>query len=224
MYSIAEDGLYVDMYGGNVLNTTLKDGTPVQLEQQTDYPWSGNISLLLKKVPAKETAIFLRIPGWCKTATLSVNGEPVKGELVSGTYTKLKRQWKAGDRISLILEMPATLIEANPLVEENRNQVAVKRGPLVYCIESANLKQGQNLADIIVPAAASLYPVAMKIDNSNVIALEGEVKLLQHNNWKNTLYRELNTTSVPVRIKWIPYYSWANRGRSDMSVWLPVSR
>lgn len=64
----------------------------------------------------------------------------------------------------------------------------------------------------------------MKIDNSNVIALEGEVKLLQHNNWKNTLYRELNTTSVPVRIKWIPYYSWANRGRSDMSVWLPVSR
>ncbi|MVT10530.1 aceric acid hydrolase [Chitinophaga tropicalis] len=224
MYSIAEDGLYVDMYGGNVLSTTLKDGTPVQLDQQTDYPWSGNISLLLKKAPAKETTIFLRIPGWCKKATLSVNGEPVKGELISGTYTKLKRQWKTGDRISLTLEMPATLIEANPLVEENRNQVAVKRGPLVYCIESADLKQGQNLADIIVPASASLRPVAMKIDNSNVIALEGEVKLLQHNNWKNTLYRELNTTSVPVRVKWIPYYSWANRGRSDMSVWLPVSR
>jgi DUF1680 family protein len=224
MYSIADEGLYIDMYGGNVLATTLKDGSPVKLEQQTNYPWEGNIAITLKEAPAKEMAIFLRIPGWCQKATLTVNGKAVTQSLITGSYAKLQRQWKAGDQIALVLDMPATLIESNPLVEETRNQVAVKRGPIVYCLESVDLQKDQQLSDIVVPASIELKQKPMKIDQGNVMALEGEARLLQHNNWSNTLYKPLDLTSKPVTVKWIPYYAWANRGNSDMNVWLPVSR
>ncbi len=224
MYSLNDEGVYVDMYGGNTLHTKLKDGSAIKLEQQTDYPWDGNIAITLKEAPAKEMALFLRIPGWCQKATLIINGKAIQETPESGTYLKIKRHWKAGDNLSLKLEMPATLVESNPLVEETRNQVAVKRGPVVYCIESTDLKEGQSLTDIIIPASIHLQPKPMQVENGRITALEGEARLLQHNSWSNTLYKTLNTTSKPVTIKLIPYYAWANRGPSDMSVWLPVSR
>jgi DUF1680 family protein len=115
------------------------------------------------------------------------------------------------------------LLESNPLVEANKNQVTVKRGPVVYCLESADLPQ-QNVFDVMIPASIQLQPVAMKIDIGNVMALTGEAKILQNTNWKNTLYKEVNTKTIPVKIKLIPYYAWANRGEGDMTVWMPVIR
>jgi DUF1680 family protein len=221
MYSVSDDGLYIDMYGGNVLKATLKDGAVISVEQQTDYPWDGRIAVVVKEAPVKETGIFMRIPGWCKKASLSVNGKMVEVKL--GGYAKLLRKWRAGDKIELVLDMPATLIEANPLVEETRNQVAVKRGPVVYCLESVDLRAGELLSDIIVPADVKLQQQPFKIDNGNVMALEGDVRLL-HNNWSGELYKTLNDSSLTIKVRWIPYYAWANRGKSDMSVWLPVSR
>jgi DUF1680 family protein len=76
----------------------------------------------------------------------------------------------------------------------------------------------------MIPASIKLQPMQMKVNNGNVMGLTGEAKLLQKGNWKNTLYREVNTTVKPVRIKLIPYYAWANRGRTDMTVWMPLMR
>jgi len=224
LYSVADDGLYIHLYGGNQLSTTLKDGSAIRLEQQTGYPWDGNIVITLKEVPAKPVSLYLRIPGWCKAARLTINGKSVLQPVTSGEYAALKRQWKAGDKIELVLDMPATLIEANPLVEETRNQVTVKRGPIVYCLESADLDKKLNVFDIAIPAAAQWKPVAMKIDKGNVMALQGEARLLQNNTWTNTLYKEVNTTTKPVTVRLIPYYAWANRGKTDMTVWMPVMR
>src|SRR6202011_778588 len=78
----------------------------------------------------------LRIPGWTSGAELRVNGAPQRPVPVAGTYHELRRVWSAGDVVDLTLPMPAQLLQAHPLVEEARNQVAVKRGPLVYCLES----------------------------------------------------------------------------------------
>jgi uncharacterized protein len=69
-----------------------------------------------------------------------------------------------------------------------------------------------------------LQPVPMKIDIGNIIALTGEASVLQNSNWKNTLYKEVNTKTTPVKIKLIPYYAWANRGQTDMTVWIPLGR
>lgn len=221
LYSIADDGLYINMYGGNKLSTRLKDGSALQLEQQTNYPWDGNISIIIREAPAKAFAVYLRIPGWCKKATVKVNGKVQTP--AAGSYHSINKNWKAGDKIELLLDMPATLIESNPLVEETRNQVTVKRGPIVYCLESADLPN-QNVFDIAIPSSIKFQSMPMGIDNGNVMALTGEAKLVQHNNWKNTLYKEVNTTMKTIKIKLIPYYAWANRGKTDMTVWMPLIR
>ncbi len=223
MYSVGNDGLYINLYGGNKLSTKLKDGSTFQLEQQTNYPWDGTIGIIIKQAPANPVAIHLRIPGWCKNYQLKVNGKVPLTILKKDGYRIYSKSWKAGDKIELILNMPATLIESNPLVEETRNQVAVKRGPIVYCLESTDLPQ-QSIFNVVIPSSIKLQPVTMKIDNGNVMALTGEARLVQNNNWKNVLYKEVNTTMQPVKIKLIPYYAWANRGQSNMTVWMPLMR
>ncbi len=221
MYSLAGDGLYINIYGGNKLSTRLKDGSAIQLEQQTNYPWNGNINITIKEAPSKAFVVYLRIPGWCKKATVKINE---KIESVStGTYHAINKTWKTGDKIELVLDMPATLIESNPLVEETRNQVTVKRGPIVYCLESVDLP-GQNVFDVAIPSPIKFQPVPMKIDNGNVMGLTGEARLIQNNTWNNILYKEVNTELKPVKIKLIPYYAWANRGKTDMTVWMPLIR
>ncbi|WP_409994910.1 hypothetical protein [Chitinophaga pinensis] len=119
--------------------------------------------------------------------------------------------------------MPATLLTANPLIEETRNQVAIKRGPVVYCLESPDLKD-QSLSNILIPSDIHFRPRPMQIANGRIMALEGEARLLHPTNWNKGLYQPLNNDSRPHTITLIPYYAWANRGQSDMSVWLPIGR
>lgn len=221
MYSVGDDGLYINMYGGNTLSSILKNGAAIKLEQQTNYPWSGDVTIIIQEAP-KDMALFLRMPGWCKQATVKVNGGIVK-PVMQQQYMTLTKAWKKGDRIELSLSMPVVLLESNPLVEETKNQVAVRRGPLVYCLESPDLPAGKNVFDIIIPVATKWQPRQMKIDKGAVMALEGEVRC-RPGEWKNVLYRELTTAATPVKIRLIPYYAWANRGKSDMTVWMPVAR
>jgi DUF1680 family protein len=149
----------------------------------------------------------------------------LQSKAVAGTYAELKRKWAKGDVVELILPMEAKLIEANPLVEETRNQVAVKRGPVVYCLESVDLPKGENVFEVALAANSSFTPKMITIDNSNVMALEGKGKLTNDSKWKNKLYKEVsNEVAKPVSIRLIPYYAWANRGKTEMSVWLPLSR
>lgn len=225
MYSVGDAGLFINMYGGSTLSTKLKDGSPIKLEQTTNYPWDGKITITIKEAPNDFSYINLRIPGWCKSYVLKINGLPDLRHSQSqlNGYRYLQREWKAGDKIELVLNMPATLIESNPLVEETKNQVTVKRGPVVYCLESVDLP-GQNVFDVVIPATIKLQPVAMKVDNGNVMGLTGEAKLLAKRDWENKLYKEVNTTTKPVKIKLIPYYAWANRGKTDMTVWMPLMR
>ena len=223
MYSVGDDGLYINMYGGNELRTKLKDGSVIALTQETIYPWNGKIVFTIKEAPDKSVNLHFRIPGWCKTYQLKINDKVPLTYLKRNGYRIFGTRWKAGDKIELVLNMPSTLLESNPLVEETKNQVAVKRGPVVYCLESADLP-GANVFDVMIPASMKLLPAQMKVDNGNVMALTGEARLLQSNNWKNKLYKEVNTTVKPVKIKLIPYYAWANRGKTDMTVWMPLMR
>jgi DUF1680 family protein len=119
--------------------------------------------------------------------------------------------------------MPATLIEANPLIEETKNQIAVKRGPVVYCMESADIPQ-QKIFNVLISSNIQFKTIPMKIDNGNIIALQGEAKILQQQQWNNTLYKPINTATKSINIKLIPYYAWANRGKTDMTVWMPLIR
>jgi uncharacterized protein len=154
-----------------------------------------------------------------------VNGTRANIKIAESSYAEVKRNWKKGDRIQLVLPMKASIIEANPLVEETRNQVTVKRGPVVYCLEAVDLAKDQKVFDVALPANIQLTPKMISIDSSNVLALQGKAKVINKSAWKNTLYKEVSSAKpADVMIKLVPYYAWGNRGHGDMSVWLPVIR
>jgi DUF1680 family protein len=226
-YSISDKGLWFNLYGGNTLSARLKDGTSIKLTQTTNYPWDGKITIRLDEVPGdKAFSIFLRIPGWCKGAGIKLAGQPVPQlDTSPGAYTELKAVWRKGMVIELNLPMPVTMMEANPLVEETRNQVAVKRGPVVYCLESADLAKGQKLFNIALSAQNEPKPEMIMIDNSSIMSLTGKADVRNEGNWKNQLYKEVSApkqNAVDVRL--IPYYAWGNRGHVDMETWIPLDR
>ncbi|PMD93784.1 ATP-binding protein [Siphonobacter sp. BAB-5405] len=222
LYSTSDQGLWLNLYGSNRLNTKLPDGSPLVVSQETDYPWQGTIKVRMEKVPTRVYSLFVRIPGWCTGATLSVNGKTQSA--TSGTYAEIRRTWKAGDVVEIKLPMPVQLMESNPLVEETRNQVAVKRGPLVYCLESVdNPSVPTDQVALLTETTWKTKPLG--VEGTQVMVLEGKARPLTPKNWNQQLYRPLQTpkpTSTTVRL--IPYYAWSNRGHSEMAVWLPVVR
>lgn len=220
MYSLGKDGLYINLYGGNTLHTELHSGEKIKLEQTTDYPWSGNIVFTIQEAPVTETGLHFRIPGWCKFYRLMVNGRMLPQAGLTKGYITASRIWKKGDRIELFLDMPVAFIASNPLVEETRNQVAVKKGPVVYCLESADMKEG-NISDVQILSAIRLKQMEMNIGGGRVMALTGRTRIVLNNGWNNQLYREVSTKYKPITITLIPYYAWANRGKTEMEVWLP---
>ena len=211
-YAVSGQTLYVNLYGQNALKTK-----NLEVEQTTDYPWDGKVTLTVKKAKNLQT-IQLHKPNWCDKYTVKVNGE--------NSDLRITRKWKKGDVIELNLDMRPRLVEANPLVEEAKNQVAVMRGPIVYCLEGQDIQGDCRISDIALPADIQLKEVPMTIEGHSFTALEGDAVVTNDKTWDNqTLYRELSKpASRKVHIRLIPYYAWDNRGIQDMSLWLNLAR
>lgn len=213
-YSLSGDTLFVNLYGENVLKTR-----DLEVEQSTNYPWEGKVKLMIKKAK-RLSCVRFHIPEWCGKYDLQVNGETVVSSPI------LTRKFKKGDVIEISFEMRPRLIEANPLVEEAKNQVAVKRGPVVYCLEGQDIEGGYRISDLAIPSDIQWKEKPMTIEGHQFIALEGDALLLNQEKWNNhTLYREVTATpSKNVKVRLIPYYAWDNRGNQDMSLWLNLIR
>ena len=201
----------------------MQNGEQFSLSQETDYPWNGNVKISIKSSLKSNQAIHFRIPGWCNTANILVNGKLVHENVKGGQYFAVNDQWKKGDIIELQMPMKAKLMEANPLVEEARNQVAVKYGPIVYCAES--IDNGTQVFDFTIPANIQFTTEMQTIEGAKMLVLNGQALLDTDKTWKNMLYREVNKEQQKANIKLVPYYAWGNRGHTqEMSVWLPVSK
>lgn len=221
-YCRTEDALWINLYGGNSCETSL-GGHPLKLTQTTDYPWDGRVEVTIEECPATEFSLRLRIPGWADTARLYVNGEAVDVSVEPNTYAEVRRDWSPGDVLVLDLAMPARLVEAHPLVEATRNQTAVQRGPLVYCLESPDLPEGIRVHEVVVPADVKLTPRHDGELLGGVTVVDADVLARPTGDWENRLYRpRVNDQESEIHVSFIPYYAWANRGKSEMTVWLPV--
>ena len=214
-YSIKGDTLWVNLYGQNILKT--KD---LEVEQETNYPWDGHITLTIKKAKSLKS-IRMHIPGWSTDMQLKLNGQPLSAEALCEP-----RKWKKGDQIELYLPMRPRLIEANPLVEEAKNQIAVMRGPIVYCLEGQDISGGHRINDIAIPADVQFTESKVTIAGHEMTALETDVPVTGQDSWRNDeLYRELRPAkNQKAHIRLIPYYAWDNRGIQDMTLWLPIAR
>jgi len=224
-YSISDEGVWINLYGANELNTELLDGTELKLKQETDYPWDGMVKIAVNVPTKKGFSVMLRIPGWARDAALKVNGQATRDKLQPGKYFRLNRTWSAGDVIELNLPETIQLIEAHPLAEELRNQVAVKRGPIVYCLESVDLPEGVKVSEIVVPRDIKLKPRFDKELLAGVTVIEGKAEVIKEGDWSSRLYTELAPQEPKkITIRLIPYYAWSNRGVSEMTVWMPLAR
>jgi DUF1680 family protein len=223
LYSVSDNALYFNLYGGNNLSTRLGNGQAVSLKQETNYPWDGNIKVTIDKSADQAYTLSFRIPGWSERADLRVNGKAISTACKPGTYASISRKWRKGDVIELGLPMQAQLIESNPLVEENRNLVAVKRGPVVYCLESKDF-DGKSIFNALIPSSGKFKAVPETIEGAEVMSLQGEALLKGYTDWNNNLYQPISQEKNIVPIKLVPYFAWGNRGHSEMSVWLPLSR
>lgn len=221
-YTISNNHLYVNLFSGNTLSSQFENGQLIQINQITSYPWSGKVEFVIDAFP-KDGVLSLRIPEWSQKFQLKVNGLLHSIQVNEHGYVDIRQNWKRGDKVELFLDFTTKMMVSNPLIEETRNQVTVKRGPLVYCLESADTK-GANLFSMSLSPTAMFKPINMKIGNGNVVGLQTNVVVSESRNWKKSLYQEYIPSTIKEPVVLIPYFAWANRGKSDMTVWIPLAQ
>lgn len=220
-YSITEKGLAVNLFGGNELETELVDGSTIKLTQSTEYPWNGAIKINIDECKNSTFEIAVRIPDWANGTTILVNGENAGVEISAGQFAKINRTWKAGDEIKIDMPMDVQLVEGHPRIEEVRNQVAIKRGPVVYCIESPDLPKDASILNVYINGNDSLKAEYHPEFLGGVATINANLLLRKDNN--EGLYRSLQKPdwdTYPTKL--VPYFSWSNRGTAEMTVFMPV--
>ena len=218
-YSESETDAAVHLYVQSRAELTVA-GQAVMLSQATDFPWEGQIAVTVSPVQPAFFRLRLRLPSWCRTPEVALNGAAVTLEIVCG-YAVLEREWQSGDTVTLSLPMPVERVYASPNVAAGRGRIALQRGPLVYCLESAD--NSPDLDALTLPPDAPLCAEFRPDLLGGVVVLRGEAWKLSLDGWEAELYRPEPPVSVPAPITAIPYFAWDNRAPGEMRVWLRES-
>lgn len=220
-YSFSKEGdrLFIHMFMEGKLETKLEAGE-ISLGLKTNYPWEGVIAIQVNKAPSTAVQLAIRIPGWCQSHSLKVNGAPAEYTIERG-YAYLTRAFKEGETIELTLDMPVVLVEANPRVRENIGKIAVMRGPVVYCLEETD--NGRDLHRLYANKSADAYQVHYDENFfGGAVRLTASGRELCQNEWNpDALYQPVTEEQYREKtLHWIPYYLWANRDPGEMMVWV----
>ena len=198
IYASSDDALWVNLYIGNTGQIRIGE-TDILLTQETDYPWDGSVKLTISTSQPLEKEIRLRIPNWCKTYDLSINGKRINVSEKKG-YAVIK-DWKSQDVIALDMDMPVEIVAADPHVKENFGKRALQRGPLVYCMEEID---NPEYFDQIQLSPSTTFQTAFVSDILNGI-------------------KTIKTNGRAQSATFIPYYAWDNRKAGKMRVWIPYN-
>ncbi|MBI5383265.1 MAG: glycoside hydrolase family 127 protein [Verrucomicrobia bacterium] len=218
-YAVGDDALWVNLFVQGTVKATVA-GVPLALSVATEFPWDGKVTLRPVLANPAKFALRLRVPGWCDGASVSVNKQKVAKPVVEHGYFVLARTWRKGDVVELNLPMPVQRVAANPNVLADHGQLALQRGPLVYCLEAAD--HNVPLASLYLPAHAELKFQKEKALLEGVVTLRGEAEAAADQDWTRQLYQHA-APAKRVALKAIPYYAWDNREAGAMKVWLPVA-
>ncbi|NLL83677.1 MAG: glycoside hydrolase family 127 protein [Lentisphaerae bacterium] len=229
------------LYAAGRVSAHLECGT-AKLAIEGDYPWDGTVSITVTPPPAGEKfTIALRLPGWCRNPAATFHAAGSAGtaytvldlsiktsvkladttvRVIKG-YLHITRCWQAGDKIELNLPMEPVRLAAHPSVRQNAGQVALQRGPLVYCLEECD--NGKDLAAISLPANAELHSVKSAA-LGGYIMIKATAKRKSATAWSNTLYApaddQAKLITKPITMQAIPYCLWDNRKPGEMRVWI----
>jgi DUF1680 family protein len=195
IYGTSGDGVYVNLYAPSDARIPLAGGI-LELAQDTAFPWEDTVRVKLGACPARGFTLRLRVPGYAGAAAVSVNGAAVAEPIVRDGYIALKESWKSGDEVVLKLGIQPQFIASHPYIVYNAGQVALRYGPMVYCIE----ENDNDMTDVVVPETC---PTAVRASKT----LPGVTEIC----FEDTLYRKVTA---------VPYYAWANRKIGKMQVWI----
>ncbi len=192
-------------------------GQQVTLRQETDYPWSGKNTIILELEHPANFTVKLRKPGWCSKVALQVNDKRLVVAEQKG-YLTIEREWHDGDKIELNLSMHAQRIYAHPDITQDIGLVALQRGPLIYCLETADAPVP--LHRVFLPKEVALLAHHEKKLLGGIMVLTASALLADAEGWGDMLYRPFDATVKPMKVRAIPYYAWCNRHPGEMCVWL----
>jgi DUF1680 family protein len=219
IYAQDTNAVYVNLFIGSHANLTV-NGVQVALRQTTPYPWDGDVKIALEPERDTDFTLKVRLPEWCSEPKLHVNGRPVAPIEIAHGYACLPRRWQRGDGVQLSLPMPVQRVKAHPKVEADIGRVALRRGPLVYCLEAVD--NGGNVRNLVIPPEAQLNAQHRADLLGGVTVITGQAMALQRVTWPDQLY--LPSASVPgvthVPFTAIPYFANANRQPGEMQVWV----
>ncbi|WP_168207440.1 glycoside hydrolase family 127 protein [Microlunatus elymi] len=202
--------------------TTDFDGVAVTVRQETDYPATGIIRLGVQAERPVDGQLRVRIPGWSKDAQVSVDGRPV--DRFESGYAVLDQQWDH-NTVEISLDLSVRLTVAHRFLEEATNQVSVVRGPVVYCVESADLPDDVTVGSVAIPQTIDWTEEPGDGIFGGHVLLRGTAARLPDPVPDGRLYAELDPSPpTPLDLRLIPYALWGNRGSGEMSVWLPLLR
>ena len=230
-YAVSRDretpGISVLLYGSSRATLEIPGGAGIELAQRTDYPWDGRIALEMESLDGPSRfGLSLRIPEWVGKFECRINGRPVSSSVSGNGFLTLHRNWQAGDRIDLDLPLDVALMESHPMVEETRNHLCVVRGPLVYCLESADLPAGLPMDRIGISRSTTLHPERETIGDQSMTVLRGDLPVaspVNNRGESDRLYHPATVGDTSLQsLRFIPYFAWDNRGFGEMTVWLPV--
>ena len=227
VYAVKNDQVYVNLYLSNKAELKV-DKKKILLEQETGYPWNGDIRLKITQ-GNQDFTMKLRIPGWVRGNVLpgdlysyadnqkpayqvAVNGQTVESDVNDG-YLSIARKWKKGDVVEVHFDMIPRIVKANPKVEADHGRVAVERGPIVYCAEWPDNRF--NVHSILL----NQHPQFKVTDKPELLygirQITTDAQALSYDKAGKLVTKDVELTSIP-------YYAWAHRGEGDMEVWLPI--
>ena len=224
VYAVGGSTLYVNLFVKNEATVEV-DGLPVELVEDTKFPWLGRVELAVKPKRPKEFTIAVRIPGWARNEALPsdlysfvgkdaqsvhlwVNRKAVEYKVEKG-YALLTRKWIRGDVINMTVPMPIRRVTANDKVKDDQGRVALERGPLVYCVEDAD--NGQRALSLVLPDNAVLQSFFRTDLLRGIDVIQGRALAAGP---------ESGSAPSKVTLVAVPYAYWANRGADAMTVWL----
>ena len=218
-YASTASSLWVNLYASNQATVSMGEQM-VNIHQESNYPWQGWTKLTLEPDKTNDFQLCLRQPNWAKQVGLKLNGQILEITSNSNGYLEITRAWRAGDVVEVNFDMSVERIIANPQAKANNGKLALRRGPLVYCLEATD--NDGSVRDIALPRNS---PLKAKFEPNlldGVVILQGPANRRISADWGTELYKTASLDQE-TQITAIPYFAWDNRESGQMAVWLPES-
>lgn len=229
IYGQSSSAAWINLYIGSNVKLPVNKKS-LALSMQTGYPWNGKTTVMITEAPGQQYQLRFRIPGWLKepapgglyfykeptAASLSIiiNGKAIVFKEENG-YAVIERKWKQGDMIELDAPMKVKQVQSRSELKQNKDRIALQYGPLLYCVEGVdNGNRAWNFILANDPSYNVNYEPGL-LGGVNTISFLGKALTPAADG------KQLEQINVPV--KSIPYFSWNNRGASEMQVWLPTA-